>query len=51
MSPRARAAAWVVTGPPGHLWGGLADWVTLLARYAWARARGVPMDWSRPLSR
>jgi hypothetical protein len=35
-----RLAAWIVTGPLGHLYGGLADWATLLARYAWARARG-----------
>jgi hypothetical protein len=33
-------AAWVVTGPLGHLYGGLADWATLLGRYAVARARG-----------
>ncbi|MEA2176745.1 MAG: hypothetical protein QOG77_42 [Solirubrobacteraceae bacterium] len=41
MPPRRRPstviAAWLVTGPLGHLWGGLADWL-LLAR-AWARAR------------
>jgi hypothetical protein len=30
----------VITGPLGHLYGGLADWATLLTRYAWARARG-----------
>jgi hypothetical protein len=34
---RSRLAAWLVTGPLGHLWGGLADWVELLAR--WLRAR------------
>jgi hypothetical protein len=33
-------AAWVVTGPLGHLYGGAADWVALLARYLVARARG-----------
>ncbi len=37
---RRRAAAWIVTGPVGHLYGGLADWATLAARLAWARARG-----------
>ncbi len=35
-----RIAAWVVTGPLGHLYGGAADWATLVARFAWARARG-----------
>jgi hypothetical protein len=34
-----RAAAWVVTGPLGHLVAGLADWAVLLGRLAWARAR------------
>lgn len=37
---RTRAAAWLVTGPAGHLYGGVADWLGLLARYAWARVRG-----------
>ncbi|WP_205697704.1 hypothetical protein [Conexibacter sp. SYSU D00693] len=37
---RTRAAAWVVTGPVGHLYGGVADWAVMLTRYAWARARG-----------
>jgi hypothetical protein len=40
MRPSSRVAAWIVTGPLGHLYGGAMDWVTLLARYAWARARG-----------
>jgi hypothetical protein len=40
MSPGRRFAAWIVTGPLGHLYGGVADWTALLARYAWARARG-----------
>ena len=39
MPPGRRLAAWIVTGPLGHLYGGVADWATLLARYAWARAR------------
>ena len=46
LSRRTRAAAWLVTGPLGHLWGGVADSATLLARWAWARARGREM---RPL--
>jgi hypothetical protein len=35
-----RVAAWVVTGPLGHVYGGMADWASFLARHAWARARG-----------
>jgi hypothetical protein len=35
---RRRVAAWLYTGPLGHLYGGVADWTELLARYAWARA-------------
>jgi hypothetical protein len=35
-----RFAAWIVTGPVGHLYGGVADLTALLARYALARARG-----------
>jgi hypothetical protein len=35
-----RLAAWLVTGPVGHLWGGVGDWAELLGRYLWARARG-----------
>jgi hypothetical protein len=34
-----RLAAWVYTGPLGHLYGGLADWAVLLSRLALARAR------------
>src|SRR5688572_14749270 len=30
-----RLAAWLVTGPLGHLWAGLADWAELL----WSRVR------------
>ena len=35
-----RLLAWTYTGPLGHLYGGIADWAELLARYVWARARG-----------
>jgi hypothetical protein len=42
---RVRVAAWLVTGPLGHLWAGLCDWVELLARYGWARARGREPSW------
>jgi hypothetical protein len=39
--PRAlRLLAWIYTGPVGHLYGGVADWTELMARYLWARARG-----------
>jgi hypothetical protein len=40
LSAPERAAARLVTGPLGHLYGGVADWATLLTRYAWARAHG-----------
>jgi len=39
-TPRVAAAAWLATGPLGHLYAGVADWVILLARLARARARG-----------
>jgi hypothetical protein len=32
-------AAWLVTGPIGHLAAGVADWVELLARWCFARLR------------
>jgi hypothetical protein len=35
----SRLAAWLVTGPLGHLAAGLADWAELLARAAWSRLR------------
>jgi hypothetical protein len=37
---RERFAGWLIFGPVGHLAGGVADWLELLARYWWARARG-----------
>jgi hypothetical protein len=33
----SRLAAWLVTGPLGHLYGGVADWLELVAR--WLRGR------------
>jgi hypothetical protein len=33
-------AAWLVTGPIGHFAAGAVDWLILLARLGWARARG-----------
>jgi hypothetical protein len=46
--PRSRslvevAAAWVVTGPLGHLYAGLADWLGVLVRYVRARGRWEDM--------
>jgi hypothetical protein len=38
--PATRLVTWLYTGPVGHLYGGVADWATLLARFALARARG-----------
>jgi hypothetical protein len=31
--------AWVLTGPLGHLYAGLADWAGVLVRYVRARGR------------
>jgi hypothetical protein len=39
LSPSTRFAAWIYTGPLGHLYGGLADWAALLSRHALSRAR------------
>lgn len=39
-----RLAARLLTGGAGHLVAGVADWVTLVCRYAWARARGRPLS-------
>jgi hypothetical protein len=33
-------AAWLVTGPIGHLTAGVADWVELLARWWFTRRAG-----------
>jgi len=38
---RSRLAAWLVTGPLGHLAAGVADWVALLARSLLTRARRI----------
>ena len=39
-SRREVAAAWLATGPIGHLVAGVADWVEVIGRYVRARARG-----------
>ena len=38
-SPTEKLAAWVVTGPFGHLYGTLADITTLWSRWAFSRVR------------
>jgi hypothetical protein len=37
---RTRLAAWLATGPVGHLVAGVLEWGRLLRRYLWARVRG-----------
>jgi len=32
-------AAWIATGPVGHLYAGVADWAGVLARFVRARGR------------
>jgi hypothetical protein len=39
LPPSTRVLAWLYTGPVGHLYGGLVDWVALLWRLALARVR------------
>jgi hypothetical protein len=41
---RSRLAAWLVTGPLGHLVAGVVDWAELLVRWLWSRwtASGSP---------
>jgi hypothetical protein len=36
----SRLAAWLVTGPLGHLYGGLADWLELIGRLVRSRVSG-----------
>jgi hypothetical protein len=40
--PLEVVAAWIVTGPLGHLYAGIVDWLGVLVRYV--RARG---HWER----
>jgi hypothetical protein len=37
VTVRDRAAAWIVTGPIGHLWSVMADLAVLFWRYGWSR--------------
>ena len=36
-------AAWVLTGPLGHLYAGVADWAGILLRFVRARGRWEDM--------
>jgi len=40
---RPRFAAWLYTGPVGHLYAGVADAAQLLTRYWWAKATRKPL--------
>jgi hypothetical protein len=42
-SPHEVVAAWVITGPVGHLYAGVADWLGVLVRYVRARGRWEDM--------
>jgi hypothetical protein len=42
-----RLAAWLLTGPVGHLAAGLVDMLGLIRRWAWARVRGRD-PWAGP---
>ena len=43
-----RVATWLLTGPVGHLVGGVMDWAELFGRYQLARLRGRPIHpWDR----
>jgi hypothetical protein len=37
--PGERLLAWIVTGPPGHLWSAVADVAVLWVRYGLFRLR------------
>ncbi|HEX8102574.1 MAG TPA: hypothetical protein VF533_08180 [Solirubrobacteraceae bacterium] len=46
LPPHRRLAAWVVCGPLGHLYGGVADWVELFLRWQWEeRFRPARLRW------
>ena len=38
-APHVVVAAWIVTGPLGHLYAGVVDWVVAIVR--WVRSRKV----------
>jgi hypothetical protein len=39
VNARERLAAWLVTGPLGHLWSATADIVVIWTRYLWFKSR------------
>jgi len=39
--PHVVLAAWIFTGPVGHLYAAAVDWFSALARYARGRVRGA----------
>jgi hypothetical protein len=39
VTPVQRLAGWLYTGPLGHLYGGVADWLGLFTDYARSRAQ------------
>lgn len=39
--PHVVVAAWIATGPLGHLYAGVVDWVVAIARWARDRKREV----------
>ncbi|MGI8579937.1 MAG: hypothetical protein ACR2K9_05255 [Solirubrobacteraceae bacterium] len=41
----SRLAAWLVTGPIGHLIAGLIDWGAIGRKVLWARLRGRRPEW------
>jgi hypothetical protein len=40
--PHTVLAAWLVTGPLGHLWSGVRDWLSLARAWVRARVRARP---------
>jgi hypothetical protein len=49
VRPVERLATWLITGPLGHLAGGVLDWGELFGRYWLSRLRGRPIHaWDRP---
>ena len=42
--PHVVVAAWVATGPLGHFYAGVADWIALLSRWRVARAADARCD-------
>ena len=45
VRPVERLATWYYTGPLGHLVGGLLDWLMVVRKLLWAKARGRAPEW------